>query len=242
MRLSPLPLILCLCLLPSVTFAGTDLYSELLRLHVVDGRVQYEAIAKDARFAKVIATLEATDVDKLKGAAVKAFWINAYNAFTIKAVIDAWPVRSIRDIAGGQVWELKNIKVDGKVYSLNDIEHKILRPMGDPRIHFALVCAARSCPPLRSEAYTASDLERQLDEQGRVFLRDQRLNAFDVASRKARLSQIFEWFGSDFGSTTAAFLQRIAPYTDPTTASSLKGASARWTVSYIPYDWSINGK
>lgn len=217
-------------------------FTAILSAHVKDGRVDYASIKKDGRFAPYLALLASTKVATLSTAEQKAFWINAYNAFTIKVVCDNFPLRSIRDLAQGKIWDRPLVKIDGQTYSLNEIENDILRPMGDHRIHFALVCAARSCPPLRTEAYDASRLDEQLTEQGKLFLRSSNLNVFDPAKRTARLSHVFEWYLADFGKTHADLLRTIARYTAEDVRSALTAEASRWTVEWLDYDWSLNGK
>ncbi len=217
-------------------------FTAVLASHVRDGKVDYASIKRDGRFAPYLALLASTKVSTLSSAEQKAFWINAYNAFTIKVVCDNFPLRSIRDLAQGKIWDRPLVKIDGQTYSLNEIENDILRPMGDHRIHFALVCAARSCPPLRSEAYVAARLDEQLTEQGKRFLRSADLNVFDATTRTARLSHVFEWYLADFGRTHADLLRTIAPYASEDVRSALTAEASRWTVQWLDYDWSLNGK
>ena len=171
-----------------------------------------------------------------------AFWVNVYNIFTLKLITDNWPVKSIMDLDGGKVWDRKWITIEGSTYSLNQIENDIIRPMGDARIHFALVCAAKSCPPLRSEAYTADRLNEQLDDQGQTFIGNKKLNRFSSSDQRAKVSKIFEWYGADFGSTSADLIRFLAPYAPASARSSMKAAPSGWKVSYLNYDWSINGR
>src|SRR4029434_9265868 len=129
-----------------------------------------------------------------------AFWINAYNAFTLRLILDHYPIASIRRIGWlpGAAFRERFIPMQGlkgETISLDDIENGTLRSaFREPRIHFALVCAARSCPPLRREAYRGADLDRQLDDQARIFLRDATKNRVDAATRTLYLSSIFKWF------------------------------------------------
>ncbi len=219
-----------------------DAFTDVLRSHVRSGRVDYASIKKDARFAPYLASLSATKASELRGAELKAFWINVYNAYTIKLVCDNFPLRSIRDLAKGAVWDRAFITIDGTVYSLNDIENDILRPLGDNRIHYALVCAARSCAPLRSEAYTAENLNEQLTEQARLFVNDTTKNTFNVSEKKAALSRVFEWYLQDFGTTYADLLTSLARYLPEDTRSTLQANARAWSVEWKEYDWSLNGK
>ena len=126
--------------------------------------------------------------------AKKAYWINAYNAFTIQLILKNYPLKSIKDLK--RPWGLSFIKIDGGKIALNTIEHEILRPMGDPRIHFAIVCASQSCPKLLNHAYEPSTLEDQLKNVTTVFINDPLKNNINKSSVK--ISKIFKWFKTDF--------------------------------------------
>jgi len=215
----------------------------LLHDHVKDGTVNYSALKADKRLAATVKGLSSTPLSRMRltPQGEMAFWINVYNTFTLKLICDNWPVKSIMDLDGGKVWDRKWITIDGQTYSLNQIEHSILRPMGDPRIHFALVCAARSCPPLRSEPYDANRLNEQLTEQARTFISDKRHNRFSASDQTARISKIFEWFAADFGSKPADVIRYLAPYAPPAAQTSMKAAPAGWKITYVEYDWALNG-
>lgn len=215
----------------------------LLRDHVNNGQVQYSALRSDARLQAVVRDLSATPLSRVRLTpdGSKAFWINVYNVFTLKLICDNWPVKSIMNLDGGKVWDRKWITIEGQTYSLNQIEHSILRPMGDPRIHFALVCAARSCPPLRSEPYDADRLNEQLTDQARTFISDKRHNRFSASDQTARISKIFEWFAVDFGSKPADVIRYLAPYAPTAAQTSMKAAPAGWKITYVEYDWALNG-
>lgn len=155
-----------------------------------------------------------------------AYWINAYNAGTIRLILDNYPLKSIQDLDGGKTWDVKRVKLGDKTYSLNQIENDIIRPrFKEPRIHFAVNCAAKGCPPLRNEAFTADKLERQLAEQTRKFLNDSRYTKVD--GDNLSVSKIFDWYGSDFADVKSF----VGKYRDVP-----EGA----TVEYVDYDWSLN--
>jgi len=227
----------------SLAAAPSDL-DGLLRDHVAHGSVDYTAMKADARLSRVVKELSSTPLSRMRMTpqAAMAFWINVYNVFTLKLICDNWPVKSIMDLDGGKVWDRKWISIDGQTYSLNQIENDVIRPMGDARIHFALVCAATSCPPLRNEAYVADKLDRQLDDQGRQFLGNKKLNRFSASDQTAKVSKIFEWYGADVGSTKADLIRFLAQYAPSSARSSMKAAPSGWKVSYLEYDWSINGR
>ena len=175
-----------------------------------------------------------------------AFWINAYNAFTIKAILDNYPIKSnwkaslrypknsIRQIPG--VWDELKFKALGRELTLNGIEHEILRKeFKDPRAHMALVCASVGCPPLRAEAYTGAALDAQLDDQARQFLKNPAKFRADRGEGKVYLSPIFKWFAEDFKPNALAF---VARYADEDAGAYLK--EGKFKVSYLDYDWSLN--
>ncbi len=224
------------------THADHEQFTRVLASHVHDGRVDYSGIKKDNRFAPYLASLSNTKASQLTGSERLAFWINVYNAFTIKLICDNFPLRSIQDLAKGKVWDTPFIAIEGTTYSLNEIENDVIRPLGDSRIHYALVCAARSCPPLRSEAYSALLLDAQLEEQGRIFLSTSTNNTFDVVGRKAHLSHVFEWYLADFGRTHEQLLRIIAKHAPEDVRGDLQQHANKWKIDYLEYDWSLNGK
>jgi hypothetical protein len=166
----------------------------------------------------------------------KAYWINAYNAFTVALILKHYPVKSIKDIAGSiykinTPWDIKFITIGGNKYDLNNIEHGILRKkFDDPRIHFALVCASISCPRLRNEAYTAANLNAQLEDAGRGFLNDRSKNK--ISAEKAELSKYFSWYKGDF-TNKGSLAQFINKY------SKIK-MSDRTKISHVNYNWNLN--
>ena len=174
-----------------------------------------------------------------------AFWINAYNAYTVRLILNRHPLKSIRDIGllPGAPFRQDFIpmeKLRGGTISLNDIENEILRKeLREPRIHFAIVCASKSCPALRSGAYRAAALDRQLDDAARGFLRDTSKNRFDAAARTLWLSSIFDWFDEDFERAAGSVQAFVARYADEPTARAIQDGRVR--VQFLDYDWSLNG-
>lgn len=161
---------------------------------------------------------------------IMAYWINAYNAYTIKLIIDNYPVNSIKDIHGGDPWNQKWIKIGGSTYSLNQIENDILRARyGDARIHFAVNCAAASCPPIYNRAFTADNLNGTLQRLTRNFINNTAYNS--ISADRIEISKIFEWYAGDFGNIQSY----INGFTDVEV-----GAGTR--VSYKEYDWALNGR
>ncbi len=172
-----------------------------------------------------------------------AFWINAYNALTVYGILEVYPTSSIRNhtakLIGYNIWDDLLLPVAGKKYSLNAIEHKILRKLGEPRIHFAIVCASIGCPRLRSEAYTPKHLESQLAANTRDFFSRRRNLQVDLNRRQVRVSSILDWFGKDFGSTPQKALGRLAE-SMPNDATGRLIEQGEFSVDYLDYDWSLN--
>lgn len=157
-----------------------------------------------------------------------AYWINAYNAFTLQLIVAHYPTKSIMNFDGGKTWAVKRIRIGGRKYSLDNIEHDILRPQfKDPRVHFAVNCASKGCPPLWNHAFTAENLGEALDARARVFINSPDFNI--LTAKQLQLSKIFDWYGADFGNLPA-FLNRYA---------TVKiNADAR--ITFLPYNWNLN--
>lgn len=229
-----------------------DVYTSLLQEYVREGKVKYPQLCKDRRLAESIAYLKSTDPNRLPNDRDRlAFWINAYNAYTLKVICDHYPVKSINDLHSGglvigsvlntTIWDQDFVIINGKAMTLNQIEHKIIRPVfKDPRAHFALVCASKSCPPLRAEAYEGARLDQQLDDQARIFLSDPGRNHFDIANRKASISKIFDWYGKDFGKNQQDILLFLSKFLSNEIAAAIRSDSEKWKVEYLHYDWSLN--
>lgn len=206
-------------------------WDTLLRRHVsADGRVHYKGFATDRAVLKDYLNTLAQNPPAATWSRTEkmAYWINAYNAFTVDLIVEHYPLQSITQLDGGKTWDVKRIEIGSKKYSLNDIENGILRPQfADARIHFAINCAARSCPPLHNRAYTAENLERMLEERTRRFVRNERYNR--IRPTRAEVSKIFDWYADDFGDLHT-FLSRYAGVTVSPTA----------TVVFLEYDWRLN--
>ncbi|WP_103069574.1 DUF547 domain-containing protein [Aquimarina sediminis] len=158
-----------------------------------------------------------------------AYWINAYNAYTIKLVIDSYPINSIKDLE--DPWGKKFFKISGEWYSLGDLEHKILRKFGDPRIHFAINCASFSCPVVWNRAYTGDNVQNALDQQTKKFINDPTRNT--ITDKEVNVSKIFTWYKKDFkvnGGDVKDFINRYA-------AVKIEKQPKK---GYKEYDWSLN--
>jgi hypothetical protein len=226
-----------LFMMPPAAAGQHMLFDALLKDHVKDGAVDYTALRKDTRLDSYLASVSAIDPASIRDRDDRlAHWINVYNAFTLKLVVARPDVKSIREIgAGGSgPWDSVWIPLGGRRYSLNGIEHDVIRKdFDEPRIHFALVCAARSCPPLRSEAYTGDRLVVQLESNARRFLLDTTANRYDAATNTLYLSQLFSWYGDDFRArygSAAAYVLSVMGLNPPKPP----------TVRYLTYDWSLN--
>ncbi len=224
-------------------------WTGLLQRYVSGGLVGYAALRRDAtpeldRYLRTLESVERAELEAWPRADQLAFWINAYNAYTVRLVLDHYPLRSIRSIGlfPGSAFKKKVIpfeRVAGRRLSLDDVEHRVLRErFGDARVHFAIVCASRSCPVLRGEAYRGRDLDAQLDEAARAFLRDPTRNRHDAASATLFLSSIFDWFRGDFERAAGTLPAFVARYADDSTAEALRRGGVR--VEFLDYDWSIN--
>lgn len=229
-----------------------SLFTQVLAAHVRDGRVDYLALRNDARLPRYLAQLAAAEPAALANDRERlALWLNAYNAYTLQLIVERQPANSITEIGTGGLalgsllkttaWDIPFATVGGKKYTLNQIEHEVIRAQfKDARAHYALNCASGSCPILRTEAYEAGKLDAQLDEQGRLFLRDSTRNRFDLATKTAHLSSIFKWYQKDFGDNDRAALLAAAKYAPDEIRQVIEANPAGWTVKYLAYDWSLN--
>ncbi len=193
--------------------------------------VNYQAWKTDARWQQAQQKLARFDASKLHSKEERlSFWINAYNMMAIKKVVDAWPVQSIRDEGNffSPVWKKDAGVVAGQMQTLNEIEHHILRPMGQPLMHVAIVCASVSCPDLRPEPYDAEHLMSQLHEQATRFLNNPE-KGLRVDADGVHVSKIFDWFADDF-SGVSAWIHRYHA-----------AVPANFEIEdYLPYDWQVN--
>lgn len=217
-----------------------QLWSDLLKKNVdLSGWVNYAGMTKDSHQLNNYLSVLRNNSPSSRWTAdeIKAYWINAYNAFTVQLMIRNPKVKSIKEIGGkipfiNSSWDIKFIQIGKEIYDLNNIEHGILRKKyDDPRLHMALVCAAKSCPVLRNEAYEPVKLNAQLDEQCRIFLSDQERNK--IHPDRSYLSKIFSWYSSDFNGKKG-LRSFVNKYSD-------KKFSSKTKIEYLDYDWGING-
>ncbi len=222
-------------------------WGRLLKTYVDDdGMVNYRdwgaSPADRQRLEQYLAQLSTGETtSRTSSDARLAFWINAYNAVTIHGILREYPTSSIRNhtatVIGYNIWKHLQLYVDSEPYSLNHIEHELLRKMDDPRIHFAIVCASVSCPRLLNEAYTPDRVQKQLESNARDFFGRRR--NFQHQSRQMQLSSILQWFRIDFGGSQAERLQQIAKWL-PSDQAQEAARSGRVKVHYMDYNWNLN--
>ena len=225
-------------------------WTEILKKHTVAtgpmSQFNYVEMRKNmAALNTYLATLSAvekSDFTKWERDQQMAFYINAYNAFTIKLISDRKPKNSIKEIREGLFtgpWKIKFFTLLGEKMHLDNIEHGILRPKyKDPRIHFAVNCASIGCPMLLDEAFTAEKLEAQFEQQAKLFLQDTTRNRIDKGKKTVYLSKIFDWFDDDFENHSKTVQAYVAKYM--TDDPELQKAILKYDDKYLSYDWNLN--
>jgi hypothetical protein len=228
------------------------LFTQLLNDYVNNGMVNYVKLKDDKRLDKYLEQLKNTNPENLLTNEEKlAFWINVYNAFTLKIIIEEYPVESINDLhwgglylgslLGTTVWDEDKIVINGAILSLNYIEHDIARKkFNEERVHFAMVCASYSCPPLRDEAYEGFKLNEQLKEQAILFFNDETKNKFNLKERRAYLSKILDWYSSDFGNDDRSILLYVSQFLDSEIADDINRNTSLWVIDHLSYNWDLN--
>jgi hypothetical protein len=226
-------------------------WTSILSRFVKDGVVDYaglkaSAAAELGRYLSSLGSVRRADYQGWTREQKLAFWINAYNAATVQLILDNYPISSIRKIGllPGAAFRLPVLTVPAyreSELSLTDIENSILRAeFHEPRIHFAIVCASKSCPKLQSEAYRASDLDAQLERVAREFARDPAKNRYDASSRELRLSSIFKWFREDFETASGSLPTFFVRFAEPAVAKAIGDGKVK--VGFLEYDWTVNGR
>lgn len=213
-------------------FAQTEYstYNSFLQKYVSNsGKVNYKKIKSNkGELDAIVKSFQNNSPQKSwsKNAQL-AYWLNAYNLFTIKLIVDNYPLKKITDLDNGKTWDVKRIDIAGKKYSLNEIENEIIRPtFKDARIHFALNCAAKSCPPLWNRAFTTATVQSNLESRTKAFIISKNN---ELAQNIVKVSKIFDWYKVDFGDLIA-FLNK---YSTVSTSKNVK-------IEYLEYDWSLN--
>lgn len=225
------------------TLASTvnhDIWADLLGRYVKPGGVNYTGFKKEeGRLDQYLKVLENTDPERLSPNEQYAYYINAYNAWTIKLILSGYPdVKSIKDFGTilKSPWQKKWVRINGEVVTLDHLEHDILRPRyKDPRVHFAINCSAASCPPLRPEPYLADTLDQQLDDSTRSFINDP--DSYRLEGNTLYVSRIFKWFSEDFNEDVLGFYLK---YAEGELKEKLTARKNRIQVKYLPYNWSLN--
>ncbi|MBC8308969.1 MAG: DUF547 domain-containing protein [Planctomycetes bacterium] len=216
-------------------------WNETLAKHVTEsGEVNYAAIKKEpAGLDAYILWLGELNIDALPKDNQLANLLNAYNAFTIKLITEHWPIESIKDIPVKKRWVDKRWKLAGKLVSLDDIEHTMIRPVFEqPEIHFALVCGADGCPPLPNKAFIGKTLKEQLHDQIKKTHSSKGWYRYDQANNTLYISKIYRWYSKDFTTNGRTIQEFIAQY-DTLVDTALK-TDRPPKVKYLLYDWSIN--
>ena len=218
-----------------------QLFDQILSKYVRQGLVDYKSLKSEKKLDEYLKSVSKADVKSLTKDEELAFWINAYNAYTLKLIVDYYPVKSIKDIGITFIaspWDKEIAVIGGKKYTLNNIEHDIIRKkFNEPRIHFALVCAAISCPPLRSEAFTGQRLNEQLNQQVEIFFTDKSNNSLDQQKKIMTLSKILDWYKGDFekaGNYYEIMWNYFPSKLRPTEFTK------SYSVKYNDYNWSLN--
>lgn len=231
-----------LSLLSHPSYAYVDALDGLLMAHVTPtvrnevayNGVDYDAWAQDPRHASVMAEILATDPKTLTTRdAQLAYWINAYNVLTIDLIIREDERETIRNLGGlfSSPWRAHTWTISGTDYTLDDIEHEVIRPLGEPRIHFAINCAAKSCPDLRAEAYRAEKIEVQLEEQTRLTFENDTKGFRNDGNNTVTVTKVMDWFDEDFNKGNLnSWLRTYFP--DEITAET--------EIDFFRYDWSLN--
>lgn len=221
-------------------------YAEVLAKYVRNGRVDYSGLkAVPARlddYLQELASVHPEAFAKWPEADRLALLLNLYNAWTLRLIVDHYPLKSIRSIGflPGAAWRQLIVRFGGEKMTLDHLENQIIRPLyKEPRAHFALVCAARGCPQLRSEPYVGARLDEQLDDQGRQFMSTEGKNRFEPETSKLWLSPIFKWYRDDFTEDAGSLKQFVMKFFPEATRKALENAG-EVKIDFTDYDWSLN--
>jgi hypothetical protein len=221
-------------------------FARVLSQHVKDSLVDYAGLKENSSeldaYLEQLASVPPDDFKKWTKEQQLALYLNLYNAQTLRLIINYYPLKSIRKIGflPGAAWRIQNVRFGGHVITLDHLENGIIRKdFNEPRIHFALVCAAMGCPPLRGEPFVARTLDRQLDDQTRRFLATTEKNRFEATSNTLRLSSIFKWYDEDFTTPAGSLENYVQPFLPEPAGAALKRAT-KVKVEYTDYDWALN--
>lgn len=205
-------------------------FDKLLKTYVDPiGRVNYKMLTNEkTAINQVLDQWQKINAQKLNEKARLAFYINLYNLTTLKVIADNYPIKSIKDIKGGKIWDIGLMVLNGKSYSLNELENQLIRGQyKEPRIHFLINCGAKSCPPLHTEAFTEKNIDELMDKRTRQFINDVLSNT--ITPKQIKISKIFDWYQTDFGNLVS-FINR---YSKTKVLNNAK-------ISFMDYDWDLN--
>lgn len=232
---------------PQASNGADEGYAAVLERYVDGGLVRYGLLFTEnpPEWRRYLQWLEDARPETMSANARRAFWINAYNARVIAGVLERYPIDSVRDVGmfGGRFrgfFGRREHPVAGEMRTLDEIEKEILfaPPLRDPRIHFALNCAALSCPKLRSEPYDGGRLDTQLDFQTRTFLNGPDGHRIDPSARVLYVSRIFEWYRDDFEEAGGSLREYLVRHLTGDAAAAARDPA--WKISFLDYDWSLN--
>jgi len=229
-------LLIAILIYSGTLFAQQMDYSKwdtFLKKYVTAGKVKYADIKKDTKTLEDILKLFSQNIpNKTWNKNQKlAYWMNAYNAYTIQLVVNNYPTKSITKIEKGKPWDKKFIPNGKSKISLNYIEHEILRKMNEPRIHFGIICASISCPNIPNKAFTPENVNKLMDNLAKRFINDPSKNK--ITAKKIQISEIFNWFGSDFKTKNTTLIDFLNKYSSTQIIAKAK-------VTFLPYNWGLN--
>ena len=229
-----------LLLFTNIGWANTDFYkpfNDVLNGNVDNGKVNYKAIKANPNFQVFINSLKDKPNFDNENQEL-TYWINAYNALVIKGILDGGSPSTF--FGRQRFFKSDKYQLAGMQINLNDLERKVIIPIGEPRIHFAINCASSSCPKLKPTVFNAQELDQQLTDAAYAFINDTTRNNFDQTTKTAHISKIFDWFEEDFVKHSGSVEKYIAQYVeDQTIAEDLRSGS--YKIKYLKYDWSLNG-
>lgn len=222
--------------------AGPDygLLDQVLLQNVRNGYVDYDGIRADPRFEQFLHQLGETPAIAPENRADQlAFYINAYNALAIHGILEGYSPAT--RFGRFRYFKTLEFRLAAEETTLANLEQRRIRPMGDPRIHFAIVCASISCPRLSNRAYLPETVDAQLDDAAQRFINDVTRNRFDIPQKTAFLSEIFDWFHEDFEKVAGSLPKYLAQYVqEPAARAAL--LEGRLAIRHLPYDWDLNGR
>ncbi|MDG2046338.1 MAG: DUF547 domain-containing protein [Halioglobus sp.] len=233
-------LFLAMLFIPFPAAAELDLvaWDALLKKAVINGYVDYTQWQNNPKFNLLVDQIGTTDSSKMGRQEKLVFYINAYNILAARGILDGSSPGSL--LSRYVYFKRDAYLVSENRTTLHALEHNLIRPLQEPRIHFAIVCASKSCPILQSKAYTLQDLDQQLTSAAKGFVNNPQRNHFNVATRRAELSSIFKWFEDDFVAAAGSLQAYLAPLVDNREAAELLEQAA-FEISYRKYDWRLNG-